>query len=119
VIGVDQDEYGTTFQGGKAPGADKVLTSAVKRVDVAVYDQIKAVAGGSFKGNGVAIYEAKNGGVGFAPYHDADAAIPAAVKAKIEEIQKALADGTLTTGVDPVSGDVDEKTVPAAKPFKP
>jgi hypothetical protein len=35
------------------------------------------------------------------------------------EIQKALADGSLTTGVDPVSGDVDTATVPAPKPFTP
>jgi basic membrane lipoprotein Med (substrate-binding protein (PBP1-ABC) superfamily) len=119
VIGVDQDEYTTTFGNGSGPGAAKILTSAVKRVDVAVYDQIKAVAGGTFKGNGIAIYEAKNGGVGFAPYHDTDSLIPAAVKARIVEIQKALADGSLTTGVDPVSGDVDTKTVPAPKPFTP
>jgi basic membrane lipoprotein Med (substrate-binding protein (PBP1-ABC) superfamily) len=119
VIGVDQDEYTTTFTGGSAPGADKILTSAVKRVDVAVYDQIKAIADGTFKGNGIAIYEAANGGVGFAPYHDADASIPAAVKARIDEIQKALADGSLTTGVDAVSGDVDDATIPEAKPFTP
>ncbi|MEI8308328.1 MAG: BMP family ABC transporter substrate-binding protein [Chloroflexales bacterium] len=120
VIGVDQDEYaGPTFQGGKAPGSAKVLTSAIKRVDVAVYDQIKAIAGGTFKGKRAVIYEAKDNGVGLAPYHGTDAAISAAVKARIDEIQKALADGTLTTGVDPISGDVDEKTVPTAKPFKP
>src|SRR3712207_7800898 len=33
VIGVDQDEYGTTFQQGAAPGADKIVSSALKRVD--------------------------------------------------------------------------------------
>ena len=120
VIGVDQDEYaGPTFQGGKASGAGKVLTSAIKRVDVAVYDQIKAIAAGTFKGKHAVIYEAKDNGVGLAPYHNTDAAIPAAVKARIVEIQKALADGTLTTGVDPISGDIDQKTVPTAKPFKP
>jgi basic membrane protein A len=119
VIGVDQDEYGTTFNKGEAPGADKLLTSAVKRVDVAVYDQIKAIAGGTFEGNGIAIYEAANEGVGFAPFHDAEAAIPDAVKARIDEIQAALADGSLTTGVDPVSGDVDEATMPEAEPFTP
>jgi len=119
VIGVDQDEYVTSFASGKTPGSDKVLTSAIKRVDVAVYDQIKAVVEGTFKGNGIALYEAANNGVGFAPYHDADSAIPDAVKARIAEIQEALANGTLTTGVDPVSGEVDEATVPEAKPFVP
>jgi len=119
VIGVDQDEYVSSFARGQVPGADKILTSAIKRVDVAVYDQIKVIVSGGFKGNGVALYQASNGGVGFAPYHDAEKAIPDAVKARITEIQKALADGTLTTGVDPVSGDIDAATVPTAKPFKP
>jgi basic membrane protein A len=119
VIGVDQDEYGTTFSNGGAPGADKILTSAVKRVDVAVYDQIKAVVEGTFEGNGIAIYEAANNGVGFAPYHDAESVIPDAVKARIEQIQQALADGSLTTGVDAVSGDVDPATIPEADPFQP
>ncbi|NTV62422.1 MAG: BMP family ABC transporter substrate-binding protein, partial [Oscillochloris sp.] len=119
VIGVDQDEYVTSFASGKTPGADKILTSAVKRVDVGVYDQIKAIVDGTFKGNRVALYEAANGGVGFAPYHDAESAIPDAVKARIEEIEKALADGTLSTGVDSSTGDLDEAMIPVATPFKP
>lgn len=119
VIGVDQDEYNTTFAGGSTPGADKIVTSAIKRVDNAVYDQIKKIVEGSFKGNGVATYEASNEGVGYADFHDAAAAVPDAVKAKLEEILAALADGSLTTGVDPVSGDVDEATVPEASPYKP
>jgi basic membrane protein A and related proteins len=119
VIGVDQDEYNTTFGGGSAPGADRILSSAIKRVDVAVYDQIKKRADGTFEGNGIALYEAANDGVGYAEYHDTDAVVPDAVKAKMEEILAALADGSLTTGVDPVSGDVDESTVPEPSPFDP
>lgn len=119
VIGVDQDEYGTTFAGGTSPGADRILTSAIKRVDNAVYDQLAKVVDGSFTGNGIAIYEASNEGVGYADYHDTADAVPDAVKAKMEEILTALADGTLTTGVDPVSGDVDEATVPEASPYTP
>jgi basic membrane protein A and related proteins len=119
VIGVDQDEYNTTFGGGSGPGADKILSSAIKRVDVAVYDQIKQRVDGTFKGNGIALYEAANDGVGYAEYHDTDSVVPDAVKAKMEEILAALADGSLTTGVDPVSGDVDESTIPEPSPFDP
>ncbi len=119
VIGVDQDEYTTTFGGGSAPGADRILSSAIKRVDVSVYDQIKAVIDGTFAGNGIAIYEAENDGIGLADFHDTDGDIPAAVKAKLEEIFAALADGTLNTGVDPVSGDIDEATVPEPSPLAP
>ncbi|MCG8349117.1 MAG: BMP family ABC transporter substrate-binding protein [Chloroflexales bacterium] len=119
VIGVDQDEYTTTFDSGAAPNADKILTSAIKRVDVAVYDQVKSVVENNFQGGGIAIYEASNEGVGIADYHDAADAIPDAVKQRMDEILQKLADGSLTTGVDPVSGDLDEATIPEAEPFEP
>jgi basic membrane protein A len=98
VIGVDQDEYVTTFQNGAAPGADKIISSAMKRVDQAVFLTIKDVVDGKFT-NGVAVYDASNGGIGLASYNKADAAIPADVKAKMDEILKGLADGSITTGV--------------------
>ncbi len=98
VIGVDQDEYGTTFQNGSAPGADKLLSSAIKRVDTAVFDAVKSLVDGTFEGSTV-VFSAANEGVGLAPFHDADAAIPADVKAKLEEIQKGLADGSIKTNV--------------------
>ncbi|MGQ9612749.1 BMP family lipoprotein [Chloroflexus sp.] len=119
VIGVDQDEYVTTFANGSAPGADRILSSAIKRVDVAVYDQIKAVVNGTFKGNGIALYEAANGGIGYADYHDTAGDVPNEVKVRMEQILAALTNGTLTTGVDPVSGDVDPKTIPESQPFRP
>ena len=98
VIGVDQDEYVTTFQNGAAPGSDKIISSAMKRVDQAVFLTIKDVVDGKFT-NGVAVYDASNGGIGLASYNKADAAIPADVKAKMDEILKGLADGSITTGV--------------------
>jgi len=98
VIGVDQDEYVTTFQNGGAPGADKIISSAMKRVDQAVFLTIKDVVDGKFT-NGVSVYDASNGGIGLAPYNKADAAIPADVKAKMDQILKGLADGSITTGV--------------------
>ncbi|MGQ9527543.1 BMP family lipoprotein [Chloroflexus sp.] len=119
VIGVDQDEYVTTFANGTAPGADRILSSAIKRVDVAVYDQIKAVVNGTFKGNGIALYEAANGGIGYADYHDTADDVPNEVKVRMEQILAALTNGTLTTGVDPVSGDVDPNTIPEPQPFRP
>ena len=36
VVGVDNDEYYTTFGSGATPGADKLITSALKKVDVGV-----------------------------------------------------------------------------------
>src|SRR6266542_2794374 len=98
VIGVDQDEYVTTFQNGKAPGADKILSSAVKRVDNAVFTAIKDVQAGTFKG-GTQVNDAKSEGVGLAPFHDADSAIPADVKTKLDTTLKGLADGSIQTNV--------------------
>ena len=46
VIGVDQDEYFTTFGEGETPGADRIITSAMKRVDNSVYDMIELLVEG-------------------------------------------------------------------------
>lgn len=100
-IGVDQDEYFTTFDGGNAPGADRLATSAVKRVDLAVFANIVAALDGSFAG-GIFTLDAANGGITYAPAHDA--AVPADVTAKLEETRAGLADGSIDTGVDPVTG---------------
>ncbi len=100
VIGVDQDEYMTTFKEGKAPGADRVLSSAMKRVDVAVYEAVKAAVDGEFKG-GTMVFDVVVGGIGLAPFHEADGAIPAEVKAKLKEMAEGLVKGEIKTGVNP------------------
>jgi len=97
VIGVDQDEYFTTFR-DKKPGYDKLISSAMKRVDVSVYTAIKNAYQGTFKGQ-TAAFNATNDGVGLAPFHDADAAISKAIKDKLDEINKGLKSGTIKTGV--------------------
>jgi basic membrane protein A len=94
-IGVDQDEYYTTMGGGPAP---YLLSSAMKRVDNAVYSAIKAFADGSFEG-GHYLGTAKNGGIGYAPFHDAESKVSKSVKSKLDQIMKKLADGSLETGV--------------------
>ncbi len=93
VIGVDQDEYNTTFKKGPAP---MLASSALKRVDNAVFEVIKELVDGTFKG-GLYIGTAANGGVDYAPFHDA--VISDEIKAKLDEIKAALADGSLKTGV--------------------
>jgi basic membrane protein A len=105
VIGVDQDEYFTTFKGGSEAGADKLLSSAMKRVDVAVYTAIKEAYEGTFEGR-TAVFDAAVDGVKLASFHDAESAVPDAVKAKLDETFQMLADGSLETGVDPVTGDL-------------
>ena len=55
-IGVDTD------QGFLGPF---VLTSAIKKVDLGVFQMVQNVKNNTFKGGGDAIYTVKNGGVGF------------------------------------------------------
>lgn len=101
-IGVDQDEYYTTFNSGDAPGADKLASSAIKRVDLGVFVQILNTLKGEFEG-GLFALTAANGGITYAPFHDAD--IPEDVQAKLEDTRKGLADGSIETGLDPATGE--------------
>lgn len=122
VIGVDQDEWMSTFGEGSAPGADRIITSAVKRVDLGVYDQLRGLAepdSGVWAGGGLYILEAANEGITYAPFHDAEESIPEAVATRLEEIRVALAEGDLMTGVDPVTGAPVEDEVPDPEPFEP
>ncbi|MBN2056333.1 BMP family ABC transporter substrate-binding protein [bacterium] len=94
-IGVDQDEYLTTFSGGPAP---YLLTSAMKRVDNAVYQAVKDYATGVFSA-GTQVGVAANQGIDLAPFHDTETLIPLEVKARLAEIKAGLADGGIATGV--------------------
>lgn len=104
AIGAGVDEYWTTFDGGAAEGAGWLLTSAVTRADVAVGAAIADVVMGSFRG-GEALFDAANGGIGLAPFHDAAAAVPAEVQARLIETLAALASGRLSTGIAPAPTD--------------
>lgn len=122
VLGVDQDEWFTTFGSGDAPGADRLLSSAVKRVDLGVYNQLKGLvdsSSGLWGGGGLYILDAANEGITYAEFHAADESIPDAVKTRLEEIRVMLADGALMTGVDPVTGAVIEDEIPESVPFEP
>ncbi|HIR87070.1 MAG TPA: BMP family ABC transporter substrate-binding protein [Candidatus Limivicinus faecipullorum] len=81
AIGVDTD------QASLAP--DHVLTSAMKRVDVASQDISKAVAEGNFTA-GVHMYDLSNGGVDLAPTRDH---IPAEVLETVEAAKTAIING--------------------------
>lgn len=98
VIGVDQDEYVTTFQNGAALGSEKILSSAMKRVDNAVFSAIKDAQAGTFKG-GTQLYDAAGQGVGLAPFHKTADSITPELQTQLDAILKGLADGSIKTGV--------------------
>jgi len=110
VIGVDQDEFLTTFGNGETPGAENLISSAVKRVDVAVYTAIEALVNGGadFPGGTNLIMSAENDGVGFAEPHLAADKIPAEVTEYLDDILVGLKRGWISTGVDPVTGELLE-----------
>lgn len=95
AIGVDVDQYNTYPE-----VKDALVTSAMKNVDVATYEFLKAVQSGSFKA-GMVTANLQNGGVGLAPYHDWDSKVSADVKAKVEAAIAGLKSGQLTTGYKP------------------
>jgi basic membrane protein A len=105
VIGVDQDEYNTTFGSGETPGAENLISSALKRVDNGVYQMIEAaVSGEPFPADSTFTLTVENEGIDFAPPHDAD--VPDEVTEQVQSVVEGLRDGTIETGVDPISGNL-------------
>jgi basic membrane protein A and related proteins len=107
VIGVDQDEYVTTFSNGEVEGAEFIISSAQKRVDQGVYDMIAALAEGdmeTFVAGSNYLLDAAGGGVGLADAHDSD--ISEEIWEEVDAVFEMLVAGDLETGVDPVSGDL-------------
>jgi basic membrane lipoprotein Med (substrate-binding protein (PBP1-ABC) superfamily) len=105
VIGVDQDEFFTTFGGGETPGAEMLITSALKRVDNGVYQMLEALVNGGEgwpTDSSIFVLEIANDGISFAPANAAD--VPAEVTAAVEAALEGLRDGSIETGVDPVTG---------------
>jgi len=90
IIGVDVDQFETDPE-----HKGVYLTSVEKRMDSTVLEAIKAAQDGSFKG-GVVVGTLKSGGVGLAPYHDLDAAVPADLKKEIDDIAKGIMDGSIS-----------------------
>jgi basic membrane protein A len=84
AIGVDTD------QNRMAP--DNVLTSALKRVDNALYDVSSQVLTGTLESGSTLRYDLKNGGVGYATTGDH---IPAEVIADLESIKAEIIAGNL------------------------
>ena len=85
AIGVDKD------QNDLAP--DNVITSAMKNVDIAVADLVKALADGTYKAGEVKMSTLATGGVGLAPTTEKN--VPAEVLSFVEEKSKEVIDGKI------------------------
>jgi basic membrane protein A and related proteins len=82
-IGVDKDQ---AFLG------DHILTSAVKRVDVAVKSTIEAAANGEFEGGGVSEFTLENDGVGLG---ETSSEVPQELLDEIEEQKQKIIAGEI------------------------
>ena len=93
AIGTDVDEYNIYPEAQSA-----LLTSAMKNVDIAVYNYLKTVGDGSVKA-GISTASLQNGGVGLAPFHAWDSKIPADLKAQLQKAIDGLKDGSIKIDV--------------------
>jgi basic membrane protein A len=71
------------------------ITSVMKNMDVAVFDAMKSVVDGTFKG-GVYSGTLANDGVGIAPYHDFDSKVPQDLQSKVDELKQGIIDGSVS-----------------------
>ncbi len=83
AIGVDADQ---------AYLGPQVLTSAIKKVDVAVFDTVKAAQGGQFKGGTNETFDLTNNGAGIGKVSSTGQKYAS----KIAAVQKKVADGSIT-----------------------
>jgi len=90
IIWVDQDGYESAAQ-----YKDVFLTTVEKNIANSVETAITETVSGSFN-NTPYIGTLANDGVGLAPYHDFEGAVPAELNTQIEELKQQIVDGTIT-----------------------
>jgi basic membrane protein A len=90
AIGSDRDEALVSTQ-----LATSILTSAEKRVDVAVLATLKKNAEGDMGGEDF-VGTLANGGVALSPYHELDSEIPAALKDEVDQLRTEIESGAVT-----------------------
>jgi basic membrane protein A len=91
AIGVDSDQY------AEMPGT--ILTSMIKRVDVAVFDTIRAVSDGRFVA-GMHVFGVKDGAIDYVHEGPHAALLSPAVVARVEELRAGIASGSVRVPVD-------------------
>jgi basic membrane protein A len=94
AIGVDVDEYLSTFEEGEVSGANLLLTSAMKRLDNGVYFTISDMIQGGFT-SGHVRYSLADGGVGLAPYHETEALVTQQMRGVLERVERGLMAGLI------------------------
>lgn len=94
VIGVDSDQYN---DGIYADGKSVILTSAIKKVDVATYDAIKDFKEDKFKGGQTLTFDVSNDGVGL-PEENPN--LSESTVKTVEDIYSKIKDGSIDIFVE-------------------
>ena len=77
---------------------EHVLTSALKKVDVAVFDTVKSAQDGSFKGGEDTVFDVKSGGVGLGKV----SAKGSKYEADVKKVEEQIASGQISNIPDTV-----------------
>jgi basic membrane protein A len=94
VVGVDVDQFA---EGIYADGKSIILTSAMKRIDQAAYDMIKAELEGKFPGGQTLVFDAVNNGIGI-PKENPN--LSDEVQEKADEIFAAMQKGEIAVSAE-------------------
>jgi basic membrane lipoprotein Med (substrate-binding protein (PBP1-ABC) superfamily) len=103
VIGASADVYEAVFAAGAEPGADRLVTSVYFDLGAVVRAALDAYAAGD-PPSGLQPPAAANGAVFVAPYRVDEDVLSALDRQDVETTLSRLADGSLDTGVDPLTG---------------
>jgi basic membrane protein A len=88
----DKGVWGIGVDADQAHLGDHVLTSAVKKVDVAVYDTIDNAANGTYNGGTNTVFTLKNDGVGLGTINDQ---VPDTLIDELRDIEAKLETGEI------------------------
>jgi basic membrane protein A len=95
----EQNAFGIGVDADQGYLGEHVITSALKKVDVAVFQTIQAVQDGSFGGGEDTVFDVASGGVGLG---EIAASVPSAVVAEVKQVQEKLAAGSIPNIPDTV-----------------
>ncbi len=93
MIWVDTDGYESVPQ-----FQELMLTSVLKQMDVAVYESVRLAVEDQWEG-GPYVGTLENDGVGIAPFHENEDAVPQEVRDALDELEQGVIDGEIS--VDP------------------
>jgi len=94
AVGVDTDQYMTMFLHEGIPNNKLVLTSAMKNMDIAIYDTIEDFLKGRFTPD-VKMYDVSNDGIDIAPFHEQSENVPLTVIQLVKGTQTRISNGEL------------------------